>query len=86
MTFFFFNAQSCRAKIIHSSLIESTWFLTLGSEVIAFLTSSGQYMEQLEDASAWILARVAQMVENDGPHSFLCVSAQQRTHTSVGWI
>ena len=43
-------------------------------------------MEQLEDASAWILARVAQMVENDGPHSFLCVSAQQRTHTSVGWI
>ena len=33
-------------------------------------------MEQLgEDASAWILARVAQMVEKDGPHSFLCVSA-----------
>ena len=87
MTFFFFNAQSCRAKIIYSSLIASTWFLTLGSEVIAFLTSSGQYMEQLgEDASAWILARVAQMVEKDGPHSFPCVSAQLWTHTSRGWI
>ena len=73
---FFFNAQSCRTKIIHSSLIESTWFLTLESEVIDFLTSLGQYMEQLgENASAWILARVAQMVEKDGLHSFFCVSA-----------
>lgn len=81
-----FYTQSCRAKIRPTSLIESIWFLTLGSAVTAFLTSSGQYTEHLgEDASAWILARGPLLLEKDDPtHSLVYLPSWGQTPAWAG--
>ena len=64
----FFYTESCRTKITLTSLIESVQFLTLGSEVTAFLTSLGQLGED-------VLSQRTTAGEKDDTHSFLCSPA-----------
>lgn len=63
---------------------KSTRFLTLGSEVIAFLNKFWVVNGPLvEDSSAQILAGLPQLVKKDGPHPCLCVAVSLRTDASV---
>ena len=68
----FFYTESCRTKITPTSLIESVQFLTLGSEVTAFLTSLGQFMGQLGED---VLSQRTTAGDKDDTHSFLCSPA-----------
>ena len=62
--------------------MKSTRFLTLGSEVTAFLNKFWAVCRPLaEGSSASILAGVPLLAKKDGPHPYLCVTASLGTNT-----